>query len=263
MEHNLFVVDAFTNQPFSGNPAGVCILEKEREEAWMQALAFELDFSETAFVLPEGEDFSLRWFTPKTEVNICGHATLAAGHILWEKNILPQDKTIAFHTRSGILTSKKTATLIEMTFPAMYARPEEFDPELLTVFKINPLYVGKFEDKQLIEVENEQIVRSLDPDFNRLRQLDERAVVITAQSDSPEYDFVSRYFSPWVGVNEDPVTGTSHCCLATYWSKRLEKKELRGYQASPRGGSVNVRYEGDKVMLGGQAVTVFEARLFV
>ncbi len=259
----LFVVDAFTDQPFSGNPAGVCLLTESRKKEWMQQVAFEMNLSETAFILKQDDGFSLRWFTPEIEVDLCGHATLAGAHLLWETKVLKEEEIVRFHTRSGILTAEKRDAFIEMGFPAMYARPEEFASELLNVFKINPLYVGKFEEKLLIQVENEQIVRGLAPDFVRLKQLDERGVVITSKSDSPEYDFVSRYFAPWVGVNEDPVTGSSHCCLATYWSKQLKKNELRAYQASPRGGSLTMKIDGDKVILGGQAVTVFKGNLQV
>lgn len=263
MSTKLFVVDAFTDKPFSGNPAGVCILDEPKEDDWMQSVAFEMNFSETAFVLKQRREFSLRWFTPKTEVDICGHATLAAAHLLWEQKILKDTEMALFDTRSSILTAKKLGSHIEMGFPAMWARPEEFSPELLNGFKVSPLYVGRFGEKLLIEVENESIVRSLEPNFNLLKQLDERAVTITAASDSSDYDFVSRYFAPWVGVNEDPVTGSSHCCLATYWARRLEKKEMRAYQASPRGGTVNVRLDEDHVYLGGQAVTILEANILV
>jgi PhzF family phenazine biosynthesis protein len=263
MMTSLYVVDAFTDHAFSGNPAGVCLLSVARETEWMQQVAFEMNLSETAFVLKRESGFSLRWFTPTTEVDLCGHATLASAHILWENRVLSANETIHFHTRSDILTAKKTGDRIEMGFPAMYARPEEFSSELLSVFKINPLYVGKFNDRQLIEVQNAGIVRGLNPDFAKLKQLKERGIVITSVSDSPDYDFISRYFAPWVGVNEDPVTGTSHCCLATYWSKRLQKTELRAYQASARGGFLTVKLEGERVLLGGQAVTVLKGDLLV
>ena len=263
MNDALFIVDAFTDKPFSGNPAGVCLLSEPREAEWMQQVAFEMNLSETAFIVKQDDGFQLRWFTPKIEVDICGHATLAGAHLLWETEILNSEETARFHTRSGVLTAIKQGEFIKMGFPAMYSRPEEFSPELLNAFKINPYYVGKFDEKLLIQVENEQIVRNLEPDFAKLKQLDERAVVVTAESDSEDYDFISRYFAPWVGVNEDPVTGSSHCCLATFWARQLEKKDLKGYQASPRGGFITMKLDGEKVILGGQAVTVFKGNLLV
>ncbi len=229
----------------------------------MQQIAFEMNLSETAFILRQENGFSLRWFTPKIEVDLCGHATLAGAHIIWEEGILQESESIAFQTRSGELTAEWKGGVIEMGFPALYARPENFSPELLSAFRITPLYVGKFGEKQLIEVETEAIVRGLEPDYAKLKQLDERAVVITAKSESAEYDFVSRCFAPWVGVNEDPVTGSSHCCLATYWSKRLQKEELKAYQASPRGGRLTVRVDGNRVILGGQAVTIIKGSLLI
>jgi PhzF family phenazine biosynthesis protein len=238
-------------------------LSEAREAEWMQHVAFEMNLSETAFMIGQDDGFRLRWFTPKIEVDICGHATLAGAHLLWEIQVLKPDETARFYTRSGVLTARKQGETIEMGFPAMYSRPEEFSPELLNAFKINPYYVGKYEDKLLIQVENEKIVRNLEPDFARLKLLDERGVVITAESDSEGYDFISRYFAPWVGVNEDPVTGSSHCCLATFWAKQLEKEELKAYQASSRGGFITMKIEGDKVILGGQAVTVFKGNLLV
>jgi PhzF family phenazine biosynthesis protein len=263
MNTDFYVVDAFTNLPFTGNPGCVCLLSEPREDQWMQQVAFEMNLSETAFILKQEQGYSLRWFTPKIETDLCGHATLAAAHMIWEKGLLSKSETINFHTRSGVLTAEKKGELIEMGFPALYARPEDFSPEILSAFNITPVYVGKFEGKQLIEVENEEIVRSLDPDFGKLKRLDERAVIITARSDSQEFDFISRCFAPWVGVNEDPVTGSSHCCLATYWGKRLKKSELRAYQASPRGGTLTMRLDGDRVMLGGQAVTIIKGNLLI
>ncbi len=263
MKTKIFFIDAFTDQPFSGNPAGVTLLSEPKDDDWMQQVAFEMNLSETAFLLKREDGFDLRWFTPKTEVDLCGHATLASAHIIWENGILPPEKMATFHTRSGVLTAEKKDGIIEMGFPALYARPEEFSPELLEAFKISPTYAGMFDEKHLFEVESEEIVTSLDPDFNHLKKLEGRGVVITAASESGEYDFVSRYFAPWVGVNEDPVTGTSHCCLAIHWSKRLEKKELKAYQASPRGGYLTMKVVDDRVLLGGQAVTIFTGDLLI
>ncbi|MBU2511076.1 PhzF family phenazine biosynthesis protein [bacterium] len=263
MKTRIYIVDAFTDTPFSGNPACVSILSEPKDDHWMQQVAFEMNLSETAFLQKRDDGFDLRWFTPKTEVDLCGHATLASAHIIWETGVLPPEEKVTFFTRSGVLTAEKKDKIIELGFPALYARPEEFSPELLDAFGINPIYAGMFDEKHLFEVESEEIVTSLNPDFNHLKKLKGRGVVITAASSSGKYDFVSRYFAPWVGVYEDPVTGSSHCCLATHWSKRLEKQELKAYQASPRGGYLTTKVVDNRVLLGGQAVTILAGELLV
>lgn len=263
MKSKIYVVDAFTKTPFTGNPACVCFLQEAKEDQWMQNVAFEMRLSETAFLFQQEDGFSLRWFTPKTEVDLCGHATLAAAHILWETGILKPDETAKFETNSGTITADKVDDLVEMKFPILYQRPADFNPELISAFNITPMYVGSFENKLLIEVDGEEIVKSIEPDFRKLQQFDERAVVITSLAESEEYDFVSRHFAPWVGVYEDPVTGSNHSCLGPYWARRLDKTELKAYQASPRGGMLNLRVEKDCVYIGGNAITVYEGELFV
>lgn len=265
----LFQVDAFTDEAFAGNPAAVCLLPKANEaneakdEAWMRLVAREMNLSETAFVCKRDDGFSLRWFTPTIEVDLCGHATLATAHILWETELLKANEVAKFYTRSGLLTAERRDNLIELNFPALSLQPAPVPSQITSALGVTPKYSGKFGAKYLIEVENEEIVRAVNPDFTALKALQERGVVITSLSSSDEYDFVSRYFAPWVGVDEDPATGSNHCCLGPYWGQKLGKKELNAYQASARGGGMRVRVEGERVYLGGRAVTVMSGTLLV
>lgn len=252
----IYQVDAFTNKPFRGNPAAVCILPEPAEETWMQNLAREMNLSETAFLVRAADGFDLRWFTPAVEVRLCGHATLASAHILWETGVLAPDLEARFFTLSGLLTAEKQGDWIEMDFPATRAEETSAPPQLLPALGVEPKFVGKNVFDYLIEVGTEDEVRSLDPDFTALKELGVRGVMVTSLSGSPEIDFVSRFFAPGAGINEDPVTGSAHCCLGPYWSKRLGKDDFVAYQASERGGTVRVRVAGDRVYLGGQAVTV-------
>lgn len=255
-------VDAFTDQPFRGNPAAVCVLPAPRGEAWMQDVAREMNLSETAFLVPAGrEGFNLRWFTPTTEVALCGHATLASAHALWEGGYLKPDQTARFHTKSGVLTAERKGHWIELDFPAIHQEPAPTPPGLAEALRANIKYLGKNKFDYLIEVDSERVVREMAPDFTALRQLPVRGVSVTSRSDSPEFDFVSRFFAPGSGVDEDPVTGSAHCCLGPFWSGRLRKTELVAYQASARGGTVRVRVNGDRVILGGQAFTVLRGEL--
>jgi PhzF family phenazine biosynthesis protein len=264
MNVKLFYIDAFTNKPFAGNPAAVCLLPAPRDEIWMQHVAHEMNVSETAFLCRREEGFSLRWFTPVREVELCGHATLASAHILWEARLLQSDEQARFHTRSGLLTAERKEELIELNFPILLEEPATAPAELLAALGvITPKYVGKFGARYLLEVDTEDIVRNLKPDFHTLRTLPERGVVVTSTGISSDYDCVSRYFAPWVGVDEDPVTGSVHCCLGPFWSKRLSKNPLKAYQASARGGTVQIQVKDERVYLGGQAVTVFSGKLFV
>jgi PhzF family phenazine biosynthesis protein len=254
-------VDAFTAEPFSGNPAGVCILNEPRDEAWMQHVAREMNLSETAFLLPADDGFSLRWFTPAVEVDLCGHATLASAHVLWEEGLLDPAATARFHTRSGLLRAMRRGELIELDFPAKPEEAAEPPPDLLRALGVLPLYAGKNEFDYLLQLESETAVRNLKPDFALMRAIPGRGVIATASADSHEFDFVSRFFGPAVGVDEDPVTGSAHCCLGPFWGRRLAKRELVGFQASLRGGVVRVRLVGDRVMLGGQAVSILRGEL--
>jgi len=265
MTQIIYQVDAFTSQPFAGNPAGVCILPEAASEAWMRNVAREMNLSETAFLVRQADSFDLRWFTPAVEVDLCGHATLASAHILWETGVLRPGEQARFHTRSGLLTATQgkpgVGGWIEMDFPAKIEQPAEPPTDLVAALGVTVKYIGKNVFDYLVEVDSERTVRGAKPDFTWLGKLPVRGVIVTSRSTSPEFDFVSRFFAPAVGVNEDPVTGSAHCCLAPYWGKRLGKTEMVGYQASARGGVVKVRLAGDRVLLGGQAVTVMKCEL--
>jgi PhzF family phenazine biosynthesis protein len=256
----LLQVDAFTDEPFKGNPAAVCLLDREVHDGWMQAVAAEMNLSETAFLRPDGDGFGLRWFTPTVEVDLCGHATLASAHALWEEGEVAAGEPIRFATRSGVLTASSRSGEIELDFPATPPEPAEAPPGLLEALGVEPRWVGRSRFDYLVEVGSEQAVRALRPDLERLRAIETRGVIVTAGG-SPPFDVVSRYFAPAYGIDEDPVTGSAHCCLAPFWSDRLGKGELVAYQASRRGGVVRTRLAGDRVVLGGQAVTVLRGEL--
>ena len=251
-------VDAFTDRPFGGNPAAVCILNGPREDAWMQALAAEMNLSETAFLLrrPDG-DFHLRWFTPAVEVALCGHATLASAHALWEQGYVHPEAACRFHTQSGLLTAQRRGDWIELDFPATVAEACEAAAGLAGALGAPPRWVGRNRFDYLVELADESAVRTLQPDHAALKKLPVRGVIVTARGEAP-YDFVSRFFAPGSGIEEDPVTGSAHCALGPYWQGALGKPEFLAFQASKRGGVVRVRLAGDRVLLGGQAVTVLE-----
>lgn len=259
----IYQVDAFSDRPFSGNPAAVCLLPGPRDDQWMQQLAQEMNLSETAFLLWQKDGFNLRWFTPAVEVDLCGHATLASAHVLWEQDYLQPGEQARFHTRSGLLTADRHDDLIELDFPAKLEEPSDAPPYLVEALGIPPKYVGKNVFDYLVEVDSEEVVRNMKPNLSLLAQVTARGVMVTSRALSPGYDFVSRYFAPRVGINEDPVTGSAHCCLAPYWSKHLHKNEMVAYQASARGGVLHVRISGDRVKIGGQAVTVMRGELEV
>jgi PhzF family phenazine biosynthesis protein len=258
----IYQVDAFTDKPFSGNPAAVCITDGLQDEGWMQNVAREMNLSETAFLHKQAEGYNLRWFTPAVEIELCGHATLASAHILWKLGLLKPGEQAIFHTLSGLLAAKQKGKWIEMNFPAKVAEQAIAPARLIEALGVEVKYVGKNQFDYLVEVESEDVVCNIKPDFGLLQTVAARGVIVTSLADSGEYDFVSRFFAPNVGVSEDPVTGSAHCCLSPFWSKRLGKNELVGYQASARGGVVKVRYVGDRVFLGGQAVTVLRGELF-
>ncbi len=257
----IYQVDSFTNRPFAGNPAGVCILPEARSEKWMQNVAREMNLAETAFLVNQSDGYNLRWFTPAVEVDLCGHATLASAHILWETGQLPVNQEARFHTKSGLLTARQDGKLIEMNFPATPATSAEAPRGLLQALGVDAKYVGKSRFDYLIEVELEDTVRGLTPNFGQIKKLPVRGIIVTSRSKSDGYDFVSRFFAPAAGIDEDPVTGSAHCTLGPFWAGRLGKKELTGYQASSRGGTVRVRVNGERVHLGGQAVTVLAGEL--
>ncbi len=258
----LVQVDAFTDKAFAGNPAAVCLLPAPRDDTWMQSVAREMNLSETAFLVKQEDSFDLRWFTPAVEVELCGHATLASAHVLWEERLLQPGEPARFHTRSGLLTAERRADWIELNFPAQPPEPVAAPPDLTRALGVTPNYVGKSGGGDyLLEVESEEDLRALRPDFGLLETVEARGVIVTSRAAAREFDFVSRFFAPQSGVNEDPVTGSAHCCLGPFWSSRLHKTEFVAYQASERGGVVRVRLDGDRVRLGGQAVTVLRGEL--
>lgn len=254
-------VDAFTDRPFAGNPAAVCVLPTARDAAWMQIVAREMNLAETAFLVRRADGYDLRWFTPAVEVDLCGHATLASAHVLWESGHLPSAATARFHTRSGLLTATRHDGLIWLDFPSTPAVEAPAPPEIERALGAPLRFTGRTPFDYLVEVDSEATLRRLEPDLTLLGRLPVRGVIVTAASSSEDYDFVSRFFAPAAGVPEDPVTGSAHCALSPFWSARLGRLELRGYQASQRGGLVRVRLAGDRVQLGGNAVTVLRGEL--
>jgi PhzF family phenazine biosynthesis protein len=256
----LFHVDAFTEREFEGNPAAVCLLDTPREERWMQLVAREMNLSETAFLVPRADGFDLRWFTPVVEVALCGHATLGSAHVLWETERLASDATARFFTKSGELTARRAGDWIELDFPA--TSPVEAEPPsgLAEALGVRPISVHRSRFDYLVELESEAAVRATKPDFRRLAQVESRGVIVTARG-TGAFDFVSRFFAPRAGVDEDPVTGSAHCTLGPFWAARLEKNDLMARQVSLRGGTLRVGVRGPRVLLGGQAVTVSRGQL--
>ena len=254
-------VDAFTNRAFGGNPAAVCWLEAAADPAWMQAVAGEMNLSETAFVRKLHDGLELRWFTPTVEVDLCGHATLATCHALWSSDIVPSDEPLRFHTKSGLLTCRKNGKFIELDFPATPAAPATAPPGLLEALGVQPISVGKTRFDYLVVLDSPQAVLAVRPDFNKQADVPCRGVIMTAKADDGEFDFVTRFFAPAVGVNEDPVCGSAHCCLTPYWAGVLGKTELVAHQVSARGGVLRLQLKGDRVILGGEAVTVWRGEL--
>jgi PhzF family phenazine biosynthesis protein len=257
----LFLVDSFTDVPFKGNPAGVCLLDGPATNTWMQNVAMEMNQAETAFLFPQDSDYSLRWFTPNSEVDLCGHATLASAHVLWETGWLSENSEATFNTKSGTLTCKKQGNRIEMDFPAEPAEAVDFPERLLEKFEAHPVWFGRNRMDYLIELISEKDVIDLVVDLPALAKIDCRGFIFTAKASSSNCDFVSRFFAPAFGVPEDPVTGSAHCCLGPYWAEKLGKNEMIGYQASKRGGFVGVEVKGDRVALKGNAVTVFNTEI--
>lgn len=255
-------VDAFTREPLNGNPAAVCLLSRPADASWMQRVAREMNLSETAFLVHRDDDaFDLRWFTPTVEVDLCGHATLASAHVLWEGSHLAPDTPAIFHTRSGRLSAVLRDGWIEMDFPAEPAETAPVPEGLPAGLGAEPTCVGRNRFDYLVEVDAEATVRRLSPDFGRLGKLDARGIIVTALAETDGFDFVSRFFAPRAGVDEDPVTGSAHCCLGPYWRRRLGQDQFTAWQASERGGLVRVAVRGDRVTLSGQAVTVFRGEL--
>lgn len=262
MSIRIVQVDAFTDRPFAGNPAAVCVLQQPKPEQWLRDVAREMNLSETAFLTPHDGGFNLRWLTPAIEVDLCGHATVASAHVLWQDGHLREGQQARFFSRSGLLTADRRGDWIELDFPAKVAVASEPPPDLLPALGVEAAkYVGKNAFDYLVEVDSEATLRKLSPDHSALKKVAVRGVMVTARSSTPEFDFISRFFAPGSGIDEDPVTGSSHTALGPYWSERLGKTEFTAYQASARGGVVRVRLAGDRVILGGKAVTVMTGDL--
>ena len=261
MSQEIFQVDAFTDTPFKGNPAAVCILPQAGDEGWMQNLATEMNLSETAFLVQQDDGYNLRWFTPAVEVDLCGHATLASAHILWENGLLAEDQEARFFSRSGLLTAERRGDWIQLDFPSEPESASEAPESLDEALGASATYVGRNRFDYLVEVESEDLVRNLSPDFQLLSSISSRGFMVTSRSETEEFDFISRFFAPAFGINEDPVTGSAHCCLGPYWAEKLDKAELTAFQASPRGGVVRVRVSPERVYLLGKAVTVMRGTL--
>jgi len=256
----LLQIDAFTSDAFKGNPAAVCFMDGARDDQWMANVAAEMNLAETAFLTRRDNDWDLRWFTPAVEVDLCGHATLASAHAIWSESV-SSDDVLRFHTRSGVLTAKHDGDMIELDFPAKRSEPIAAPAGLLDALGVSSAtYVGRNQFDYIVELPSEAELHALKPDHGVLRQLPVRGVIVTARG-TGEYDFISRFFAPGSGIDEDPVTGSSHCCLTPYWSERLGKTEMNAYQASPRGGAIRVRLDGDRVKLAGHAVTVLRGEL--
>ena len=271
MTHPLWIVDAFTAEPFAGNPAAVCLLDGPADAIWMQAVARELGLSETAFLQAEDSGYRLRWFTPVTEVELCGHATLAAAHVLWTEGLLPAAAPATFDTLSGRLRAERSDVWIELDFPAFTTEPATAPVGLAEALGSESLTVARCGDDYLVVLSDESTVRTLVPDARALARLPLRGVIVTAAADGtgaadgapsePTYDFVSRFFAPGFGLDEDPVTGFAHCILGPYWAARWGRTTLVGYQASARGGYVRVALRDNRAILGGQAVTILRGDL--
>jgi predicted PhzF superfamily epimerase YddE/YHI9 len=278
MPQPIAVVDAFTAEPYRGNPAGICFLPAPASDEWMQSVAIEMNHAETAFLIKCGasnqDGYNLRWFTPGGEVDLCGHATLASAHYLWETAALPPGEQARFHTRSGLLTADKLlvgdsagqdVTWIELDFPAEPVAPATTPQGLAGILGAEPVFVGRNRLDYLIELKDETTVRSLRPDLKRIAALSEqedaRGIIVTARGSNGNPDIVSRCFYPHFRIDEDPVTGSAHCGLAPYWMDRIGKQEIVAYQASARGGWLHLRLAGDRVKLRGQAVTTLRGEL--
>ncbi len=257
----IYQVDAFTSTPFAGNPAAVCVMPDPADERWMRDVAREMNLPETAFLVKYDDVYDLRWFTPTVEIDLCGHGTLASAHVLWETGEVRQDETIRFSTRSGPLAARRDDDWIELDFPATPVAPCDAPPELTEALGVSPSFVGRSVFDYVVEVLTESEVRAAAPDLAAISRIDTRGVIVTSRPDNPDIDFVSRFFAPGSGIDEDPVTGSAHCALGPYWQTRLGKAKFSARQLSERGGELRVRVDGERVHIAGQAVTVMRATL--
>jgi PhzF family phenazine biosynthesis protein len=257
----IFIVDAFADGPFKGNPAAVCLLPAERDNTWLQGVGGEMNLSETAFLVEREDGYGLRWFTPVLEVDLCGHATLASAHVLWQTGRLDPKEPARFHTRSGPLSASRIGDWIALNFPREAAEPAPAPDALKSAIGIDPVWVGRNRMDYLVQLSSEAELRELTPNLEAVKHLGTRGLLVTARPDGGEYDYVSRYFAPQYGVDEDPVTGSTHCALAPFWTERLGRPSLVGYQASKRGGIVRTTVMDDRVVLCGRATTIMEGSL--
>ena len=262
MSLTIWQVDAFADEPFRGNPAAVCILPAARDATWMQDVGREMNLSETAFLVRRDDgSYDLRWFTPSIEVDLCGHATVASAHVLWEEGLLPTDETVRFHSRSGLLTATRDGDWIELDFPAYETHPMEQAPDFAEALGAEPTAAGRSQFDYVVELALEEAVRGLSPDMGRIAALGPRGVLVTARAATAPFDYVCRFFAPAGGVPEDPVTGSAQSELGPYWQEKLGKDDLLCYQASERGGTLRVRPRGERVLIAGKAVTVLMGEL--
>jgi len=263
----LLHIDAFTNRPLSGNPAAVCFLDHEADATWMQAVGNEMNLPETAFVRPIAGppgSYELRWFTPAVEVDLCGHATIASAHALWQEGRVPAGQPIFFHTRSGILTATRSAELIELDFPSVPVSEAQPPAGLLTAVGLETVqirFAGRSQFDLFLEVDSPELLRRLSPNFFALAQIPTRGIIVTSRSDDEQYDYLARFFAPAAGIPEDHATGSAHCALAPYWQAKLGQDKFIAYQASPRGGIIHTEVRGNRITLAGQAVTVARGEL--
>jgi len=261
MSAEIHIIDAFTSTQFCGNPAAVCITEEEKGSTWMQSVATEMNHSETAFLHRLDDGWSLRWFTPEAEVDLCGHATLAAAYVIWSTGREDEGSRIRFRTLSGILTATRDSSGIALDFPAVPVTVCDPPGGIEAAFRCPVVFSGRTKFDLFYELASATDVCTLDPDMGALATLPARGIIVTARSDMPAYDFVSRFFAPSVGIPEDPVTGSAHCSLGPYWGERLGKTRMTGFQCSPRGGVVRVTLQDDRVILTGDTVPVLTGQL--
>jgi len=263
MNIQIYQVDAFANEPFKGNPAAVCILDKKISSEKMQNIASEMNLSETAFLIREKDGYNLRWFTPTVEVDLCGHATLASAFVLYHQNMVGRHREIAFFTRSGLLSAKEGGEWIKLDFPSLASGDEIQSPAILQALGIETGQIFHHEWNWIVEVASPDIVRELKPDFAKLGNICKGGVSVTSRSDRRDFDFISRVFAPSEGINEDPVTGSAYCCLGPYWGRKLNKQVLKAFQASSRGGTLKIKLLDERVALYGKAVLVMKGEIYV
>ena len=257
----IFQIDAFTSRRFGGNPAAVMPMKTFLADAILQAIAAENNLAETAFLVPEDGNYRLRWFTPKVEVPLCGHATLASAAVVMER-LEPGRNRVVFQSASGPLAVERGRAGYTMDFPVRPSEPVAMVPELVQALGVVPIEVLANEFNYMALLESEKLLRELAPDMAALARIGRPGVIVTAASEG-DYDFISRYFAPAKGIPEDPVTGAAHCMLAPYWAKRLGKKDFRAFQASQRGGEVVCRLVNDRVELRGECVFYLEGEVEV